>query len=59
MKKSQNMLVYLTETVLKSDEKKSKYSGLSHRNGFVPAYLLSLLRLGKGAARLCTCERRV
>jgi hypothetical protein len=42
-------------STLKSDEEKSKYAGLSHKNGFVPAYVLSLLRLVKGTAKRCTC----
>jgi hypothetical protein len=40
---------------LNSDEEKSKHAGLDQENGFSPAYLLSLLRLGKSAAKLCTC----
>jgi hypothetical protein len=38
------------------DEEKSSYVGLAHENGFSPAYLLSLLRLLKSAAKTCTCR---
>jgi hypothetical protein len=36
-------------------KEKSKCAGLAQENGFAPAYLLSLLRLVKGAAKLSTC----
>jgi hypothetical protein len=39
--------------MLKSDEEKSKYASLPPENGFAPpAYVLSLLRLVKCAAKL-------
>jgi hypothetical protein len=37
------------------DEEKSTFAGLAQENGFSPAYFLSLLRLVKSAAKLCTC----
>jgi hypothetical protein len=39
----------------KLDEEKPTYAGVSQENRFSRAYLLSLLRLVKSAAKLCTC----
>jgi len=42
------------------DEEKSKHAGLAQVNGFAPAaYVVSLVRLVKGAEKPCTCYRRV
>jgi hypothetical protein len=38
------------------DEEKSSYLGLAQEIGFSPAYLLSLLRLVKSTANICTCR---
>jgi hypothetical protein len=38
------------------EEENSSYVGLAQENGFSPAYLLSLLRLVKSAAKICTCR---
>jgi hypothetical protein len=35
-------------------KKSSKFAGLAQENGFAPAYVLQLLRLVKGASKLCT-----
>jgi hypothetical protein len=40
---------------LTRDKEKSKYVGLAQENGFAPAFVLSLLRLVKGAAKLSIC----
>ncbi len=40
---------------LKSDGKELPYAGLALENGFSPAYLLSLLRLVKRAAKVQRC----
>jgi hypothetical protein len=45
---------YVTLRIKKSDEEKPKCVGLAQQIGFVPAYVHSLLRLVKGAAKLCT-----
>jgi hypothetical protein len=41
------------------DEEKLKHASLAQENGFAPVHLHNLLRPVKGAARLCTCQRRV
>jgi hypothetical protein len=40
------------------DEENSKHAGSNQQNGFGPAFLHSLLRLGKGIAKLNTYQRR-
>jgi hypothetical protein len=45
--------------ISKSDQEKSTYFGLAQENGFSPGYVLSLLRLVNGSAKLCTCYRKV
>jgi hypothetical protein len=36
------------------DEEKLTYAGVGQENGYSPAYMLSLLRPVKTAAKLCT-----
>ncbi len=43
---------------LKLDEEKSKHANLANRNAFGPAFFHCLLRLVKGTAKPCTCQRR-
>jgi hypothetical protein len=47
------MMLNMCPCKLKLDEEKSTYAGLAQENGFSPAYLLSLLRLIRSAAKIC------
>jgi hypothetical protein len=44
---------------LTREKEKSKCVGLAQENGFAPAYVLSLLRLVKGAAHVHILEKSV
>ncbi len=53
-KSNLHLVLSMWPCTLKLDEEKSKYAGLAQETGFTTNFL-SLLRLVKGAAKLCTC----
>jgi hypothetical protein len=46
---------YVTLNIKNEILENSTYPHAAQENGFSPAFLLSLLRLVKSAAKLCTC----